>query len=68
MAPNFHEISTHLSRGGQLATRGPHVARHSVFNDPQKHSGKIFKSEISSNCHSTANVSAEANLNRDFLH
>jgi len=25
------------------------AARHSVFNDPRKHSGKIFKSEISSN-------------------
>jgi len=25
---------------------GPHVARHSVFSGLQKHSGKIFKSEI----------------------
>ena len=25
---------------------GPHVAHHSVFSDPRKHSGKIFKCEI----------------------
>jgi len=37
------------NRGGQLAARGPHVARHSVFSGPRKHSGKIIKSEISSN-------------------
>jgi len=37
------------NRGGQLATRGPHVARHSDFSGPWKHSGKIIKSEISSN-------------------
>jgi len=29
------------SRGGQLATRGPNVARHIVFSGPQKHSEKI---------------------------
>jgi len=50
--------STLYTRGGQSA------ARHSVFSGPRKHSGKI---EISSNYHSTANVSAETNLNRDLL-
>jgi len=25
---------------GQIAARGPNVARHSVFSSPQKHSGK----------------------------
>jgi len=35
------------ARGGQIAARGPHVTRHSVFSGPRKHSGKIFKSEIS---------------------
>jgi len=44
------------------------VHDHSVFSGPRKHSGKIFKSEISFNHHSTANVSAEATLNRDLLH
>ena len=37
------------SRGGQLAARGPHVARRSVFSGPRKHSEKIFKLKISSN-------------------
>jgi len=36
-------------KGGQIAARGPHVARHSVFSGPRKRSGKIFKSEISFN-------------------
>jgi len=36
-------------RGGQLAARGPHVARHRVFSGPRKHSGKTIKSEISTN-------------------
>jgi len=26
--------------GGQIAVRGPNVARNSVFSGPQKHSGK----------------------------
>jgi len=30
----------------QLQARGPHVALHSVFSGPRKHSGNIFKSEI----------------------
>jgi len=30
----------------QLQASGPHVARHSVFSGPRKHSGKIVKSEI----------------------
>jgi len=30
----------------QLQTLGPHVTSHNVFSDPQKHSGKIFKSEM----------------------
>ena len=30
----------------QLQAHGPHVARHSVFSDPLKYSGKIFKYEI----------------------
>jgi len=48
------------ARGGQLAARGPHVARHSVFSGPWKHSGKIIKSEISSELF-TVNVSVQAN-------
>jgi len=28
------------ARGGQVAARGPNVARHSAFSGPQKHSGK----------------------------
>jgi len=28
------------ARGGQIAVRGPNVARHSAFSGPQKHSGK----------------------------
>jgi len=36
------------SRGGQLAARGPHVARHIVFSGPREHSEKILKSAISS--------------------
>jgi len=35
--------------GGQLAARGPHVAHHSIFSGLRRHSGKIIKSEISSN-------------------
>jgi len=30
----------------QLQARGPHMAHHSVFSGPRKHSGKIFKCEI----------------------
>jgi len=30
----------------ELQARGPHVARHSVFSGPRKHSVKIFQSEI----------------------
>ena len=48
------------SRGRQLAARGPHVASHSVFSGPWKHSGKIIKSEISSELF-TVNVSVQAN-------
>jgi len=39
-------------RGGQLVAYGPnvaHLARHNDFSSLQKHSWKIFKSEISSN-------------------
>ena len=35
----------------KFASRGPHVAHHSVYSCPQKHSGKIIKSEVSSNFH-----------------
>jgi len=42
-----HDI--YSSRGGQIAARGPNVARHSVLNGPRKHSENIFKSGISSN-------------------
>jgi len=35
-----------LSQCGPTTGQGPHVARHSVFCGLQKHSGKIFKSEI----------------------
>jgi len=38
-----------LSRDGQIATCGRNLARHSVFSDPWKHSGNMFKSEIYSN-------------------
>jgi len=34
------------SRSGQLAARGPNVARHIVFSISRKHSGKIFKPNI----------------------
>jgi len=36
-------------KSGQLAARVPNVVCHSVFRVPRKHSGNIFKSEISSN-------------------
>jgi len=36
-------------RGGQVAARGQHVTRYSVFIGPRKDSGRIIKSEISSN-------------------
>jgi len=39
-------ITSHEVSVVQLQARGPHVARHSVFSGPRKHSGKIFKSEI----------------------
>jgi len=44
------------SRDGQIAARGPNVARHSVLSGPWEHSENIFKSEISSNL---SNVSAD---------
>ena len=33
-----HSSMHYRSRGGQIATRGPHVPRHSVFSGAQKHS------------------------------
>jgi len=39
-------------RGGQLAPRGPHVARHSVFSGPRKHSGKTWNFEFPRTYHS----------------
>jgi len=30
----------------QVQARGPHLALHSVFSVPRKHSGKIFKPKI----------------------
>jgi len=27
--------------GGKIVARGPHVARHSVFSGPRKHSGQF---------------------------
>jgi len=39
---------SHNTRGGQLAARGPHVARHSAFSGLRKHSEKILKSAVSS--------------------
>jgi len=44
---SFAQMS--YDRGGQIAARGPNVARHSVFSGPQRHSGNMFKSEITSN-------------------
>jgi len=38
-----------LARGGQIAARGPNVARHSVYSGPRKSSRNVFKSEISFN-------------------
>jgi len=35
-------------RGGQLAARGPNVARHSICSGPRIHSGNIFGCEICS--------------------
>jgi len=40
------------SKGRQLASNRPHVACHSVFSGPRKHSWNIFKSELSFNYHS----------------
>jgi len=40
-------VATVLAQG--WAVSGPLVARQIAFNGPRKHSGKIFKSEISSN-------------------
>ena len=51
------------ARGGQIAARGPTLARHGVFSGPQKHS-EIFKSESSSNF--SVIISAEA-IDRDLL-
>jgi len=47
----FHGVKFYLlhGMGEQLVVHRPHVARHSVFCGLQKHLGKIFKSEISSN-------------------
>jgi len=38
--------------GGQIAARGSNVARHSVFSDPQKHSGKFSNLKVPSTSHS----------------
>ena len=35
-------------RRGQLVARGLHVARHSIFSGPRKHSEEILKLKISS--------------------
>jgi len=51
--------------GGQIAARGPNGARHSVFSGPRKHSQKSSNLNILQLY--TANVSAEANLNRDLF-
>jgi len=44
----FEELSIPYARGGQLAARGPHVARHIVFSGLRELSEKILKSEIPS--------------------
>jgi len=36
----FSKQSLAYVRGGQIAARGPNVARHSVFSGPRKHSRK----------------------------
>jgi len=46
---HFYENMLHhivLTSGVQLQARGPHLARHSDFSGPRKHSGKIFKAHI----------------------
>jgi len=43
--------SINYGRGGQLAARGPHVARHSIFSGPRKHSGNIFRCEFCVSLH-----------------
>jgi len=54
------------TRGGQVAVRGAHVARHGVFGGSRKHSGKTHQAwnflELI-----TVNLSVQANLNRDSL-
>ena len=40
------------TRGGQIAARGPNITRHSVFSDPQKHSGKSSNLKFHPTSHS----------------
>ena len=37
---------TFINHVSVVQLRGPHMARHSVFSGPRKHSGEIIKSEI----------------------
>ena len=53
-----------LRQGGQLAARGRHVTRLSVFSGPSKHSEKYSNLKFSPIV--TVNISPEVNLNQDF--
>jgi len=37
--------------GGQIAARGPNMARHSVFSGPQKHAGKSSNLKVPPTSH-----------------
>ena len=55
-------IKYQLARGGQIASRGPNVARHSVFSDLRISSGKFSNLKYSQLI--IVNVSAEPNLTK----